>query len=254
MLSATSQPPRASPQAVRPEYHFGPVPPLRAPVLAGTCRHLEQEHRFDAHHPHLVPCQEPPQLAPTAHSLASASAQASDGAQPGFPEQSQRHQREQQRCLQVPLRAFQQQKLPNLTPGAFLDAQGASFGALSTVGPRNVSSLREGQSTFSILLIQHLHQSMLFLLVLIRSNQNVILTAGKGRSPEGSRSRQPVCRYQFVGATAKIESSPGSSVVGPLQVYIPKVWSKSNNRMGADFRIRPPSGPESSRSRGLQEG
>ena len=108
------------------------------PVLAGTCRHLEQEHRCDAHHPHLVPCQEPPQLAPTAHSLASASAQASDGAQPGFPEQSQRHQREQQRCLQVPLRAFQQQKLPNLTPGAFLDAQGASFGALSTVGPRNV--------------------------------------------------------------------------------------------------------------------
>ena len=103
MLSATSQPPRASPQALRPEYHFGPVPPLRAPVLAGTCRHLEQEHRCDAHHPHLVPCQEPSQLAPTAHSLASASAQASDGAQPGFPEQSQRHQREQQRCLQVPL-------------------------------------------------------------------------------------------------------------------------------------------------------
>ena len=138
MLSATSQPPRASPQAVRPEYHFGPVPPLREPVLAGTCRHLEQEHRCDAHHPHLVPCQEPSQLAPTAHSLASASAQASDGVLSGFPEQPQRHQREQQRCLQVPLRAFQQQKLPNLTPGAFLDAQGASFGALSTVGPRNV--------------------------------------------------------------------------------------------------------------------
>ena len=119
---------------------------------------------------------------------------------------------------------------------------------------KSAKALREGRGTFSILLIQHLHQSMLFLLVLIQSNQNVILTAGKGRSPEGSRSRQPVCRYQFVGATAKIESSPGSSVVGPLQVYIPKVWSKSNNRMGADFRIRPPSGPESSRSRGLQEG
>ena len=119
---------------------------------------------------------------------------------------------------------------------------------------KSAKALREGRGTFSILLIQHLHQSMLFLLVLIQSNQNVILTAGKGRSPEESRSRQPVCRYQFVGATAKIESSPGSSVVGPLQVYIPKVWSKSNNRMGADFRIRPPSGPESSRSRGLQEG
>ena len=71
-----------------------------------------------------------------------------------------------------------------------------------------------------------------------------------GRKPLQAAAR----RYQFVGATAKIESSPGSSVVGPLQVYIPKVWSKSNNRMGADFRIRPPSGPESSRSRGLQEG
>ena len=118
----------------------------------------------------------------------------------------------------------------------------------------SAKGLREGRGTFSILLIQHLHQSMLFLLVLIQSNQNVILTAGKGRSPEGSRSRQPVCRYQFVGATAKIESSPGSSVVGPLQVYILKVWSNFQKSTRADFRIRPPSGPQSSRSRGLQEG
>ena len=119
---------------------------------------------------------------------------------------------------------------------------------------KSAKALREGRGTFSILLIQHLHQSMLFLLVLIQSNQNVILTAGKGRSPEGSRSRQPVCRYRFVGATAKIESSPGSSVVGPLQVYILKVWSSFKKSTRADFRIRPPSGPQSSRSRGLQEG
>ena len=119
---------------------------------------------------------------------------------------------------------------------------------------KSAKALREGRGTFSILLIQHLHQSMLFLLVLIQSNQNVILTAGKGRSPEGSRSRQPVCRYQFVGATAKIESSPGSSVVGPLQVYILKVWSSFKKSTRADFRIRPPSGPQSSRSRGLQGG
>ena len=135
--------PQGQPAGGAPGVPFWPrAPPkslVRAPVLAGTCRHLEQEHRCDAHHPHLVPCQEPSQLAPTAHSLASASAQASDGAQPGFPEQSQRHQREQQRCLQVPLRAFQYQKRPNLTPGAFVDAQSACFGALSTVGPRNVS-------------------------------------------------------------------------------------------------------------------
>ena len=68
------------------------------------------------------------------------------------------------------------------------------------------------------------------------------MTARKGRSPEGSRFRQPVCRYQFVGATSKIESSPGSSVVGPLQMYIPKVWSNLKKVREQIFGLGRPAG------------
>ena len=67
-------PPRTSPKVVRPEYHYGPVPP---PMSTGAGRHLQApRERHDTHRFNLVPCQGPFKLAPPAQTLASASTQA----------------------------------------------------------------------------------------------------------------------------------------------------------------------------------
>ena len=75
--------------------------------------------------------------------------------------------------------SFPMEKKSNLATGAFVDTRGASLGACRQWDFERAQGACD-RDIFSVLLIQRVHLTALFLFVLAGNNQGAILTAGGG--------------------------------------------------------------------------